>query len=97
MDWSSVAFEWDERKSNLNEAKHGLGFRTVSLALSSEPFVHFPSRYEQEDRHVAIVRIENIAFAVIFTRRGDKIRVISARRARREERRIFEIAFGAGN
>lgn len=96
MDWASIEFEWDEHKSKLNEAKHGLGFRSVSLAMRTESFVHFPSRYEEEERHVGIVRIENTIFAVVFTLRGKKVRIISARRARREERQLYAVVFDGG-
>lgn len=93
MDWRTVHFEWDEAKNARNEAKHGMGFAHVSDMMRSERLLHFRSDRNGEERHVAVLKINDVFFSVVFTWRGEKVRIISARRARDEERRLYRFVF----
>ena len=87
-------FEWDEYKAAINLAKH-----RVSFVAASEVF-NDPFAVDVEERSLdygevrrRIVGLSNgIFLAVIYTERGDMIRIISARRATRAERREYEDA-----
>jgi uncharacterized DUF497 family protein len=79
---SVIGFDWDERKSELNLAKHGIDFDDASEVFY-RPIILRRSDRNNEERWVAIGHSENRLIAVVFTRRADVIRIISARRARK--------------
>jgi hypothetical protein len=83
-------FEYDPRKSVANEAKHGIDFDQAT-ALWSDPFLlEVPATTEDEPRFIAIGRIDQKHWTAVFTRRGDRVRLISVRRARRQEIDAYE-------
>jgi uncharacterized DUF497 family protein len=86
-----VSFEWDERKNLLNRAKHGVDFEDA-VEVFYGPIIFRQSNRNNEERWIAIGSLENRLIAVIFTRRTDVIRIISARRARKNEEREYRNA-----
>jgi len=85
-----MRFEWDEEKNALNQKKHGISFETASLVFNDKAAVEIYDEAHsiQEDRYIIIGRVGRVLF-VVFTERGDAIRLISARVATGEERRIY--------
>jgi uncharacterized protein len=81
---SAIGFEWDKQKSALNRAKHGIDFDDA-IEVFYGPVLLRRSDRNDEERWVAIGHSENRLIAVVFTRRKDLIRIISARRARKNE------------
>lgn len=80
-----MEFEHDPVKSAANLAKHGIDF-DQARALWNDPWVlEAPARTEDEPRFMAIGRIEGRHWTAIWTPRGDAVRIISVRRARKEE------------
>jgi uncharacterized DUF497 family protein len=90
-DDSPVEFEWDSRKSDANLAKHGFDFEEASQIFYSPIFVSKSDR-NKEERWVAIGSLNGRLIAVVFTRRKDVIRIISARRARKNEENAYHHA-----
>jgi uncharacterized DUF497 family protein len=88
---SASGFNWDARKSELNLAKHGIDFDDA-IEVFYGPIVLRRSDRNNEERWVAIGHSENRLIAVVFTRRENFIRIISARRARRNEEREYRNA-----
>ncbi len=91
-----MAFEWDERKSRANLAKHGIDFHTAALAFD-DPFaltVRDELHNDQENRFIMLAAIDTgaILFLVFTVRAQDVIRIIPARAATRRERAIYEEA-----
>ena len=86
-----VSFEWDERKNRLNLAKHGIDFDDASEVFYG-PIVLRQSDRNNEERWIAIGSLEDRLITVVFTRRADVIRIISARRARKNEEREYRNA-----
>lgn len=82
-------FEWDDNKRLANIEKHGYDFR-VAVTIFEEAVVEVPHRRHDEDRILALGRLDNYVIAVVYTRRGQARRIISARRASKKERRLFE-------
>lgn len=83
-----MKFEWDERKRILNLAKHDLDFLEALLVFESNFKLNLDLRKEYgEDRWQALGHIYGHIVVVIFTEPGDDIvRIISARRATRDEK-----------
>jgi len=84
-------FEWDEDKSNANLVKHGISFDDASDIFYGPVIVRRSSR-NNEERWIAIGESHDRIVSVIFTRRNDLIRIISARRPRRDEKRAYRDA-----
>ncbi|WP_199200484.1 BrnT family toxin [Alkalicaulis satelles] len=86
-----MQFEWDEEKDRANRAKHGIGFDEASELFSGD-YVLIPARAGPggEARWIAVGPLGGRpVIAIVHTDRSGRIRIISARPARREERRRF--------
>jgi len=87
-----MEFEWDEAKSRSNLAKHGIDFPTAA-AVFVGPLLTVRSAFVDEERLLAIGEVNGRAVTVIYTLRDDRIRIISARRARCDERRQYQALY----
>jgi len=85
-----LEFEWYSEKERLIAEKHGLNIETIKQ-IFDDPFriVQYDETHSGlEDRWQVLGKVKNILFAV-YTERGEKIRIITARKATPEERRIY--------
>ena len=89
---SELVFGWDEAKRLLVLEKHGLDF-VDAVRVFAGPKLVLSSPRGEECRWMAIGPVNGRCIAVVFTRRGDAIRIITARRARDHERRAFDENF----
>ncbi len=85
-----MEFAFDREKSLRNKAKHGIDFVEAQLIWNDPERIEIPARTEDEARYLVIGKIGNRHWSVVITYRDLKIRVISARRARKEEKRLYE-------
>ena len=83
-------FEYDPTKSAANEAKHGIDFDQAQALWGDPWMLEVPAKTEDEPRFLSIGRIEGKHWAAIWTPRGDAVRIISVRRARKEEIGYYE-------
>jgi uncharacterized protein len=81
-------FEWDEAKSRANLAKHGIPLDLVPLAFEA-PILSQRNDRHGEERWLAIGLLDGVPIAFAYTKRGDRIRIISARKANRYERETY--------
>ena len=89
----SLTFEWDLRKARLNLAKHGVGFEEASTIFDDllSLTIPDPDHSLAEERYITLGRaFTSKLFVVVHTDRSDNIRIISARRASRRERKFYE-------
>ena len=84
-----MRFVYDADKSEANERKHGIDFETVQ-ELWWGPVVTAPSPRKGEMRYISIGRIAGEYWSVIHAQHGELLRIISARRATKEERSRFD-------
>jgi len=82
--------EWDEAKRQANILKHEIDF-VDAAAIFDRPFIETEDRRRGygEQRYQATGEVDVRIMQVIYTWRGDRRRIISARRARRNERRAY--------
>ena len=89
----ALEFEWNPAKAELNLKEHGISFDeattvfrdTLSITISD------PDHSDSEDRFIDIGMSHRMQLLVVsYTERKDKIRIISARRATRAERKNYE-------
>ena len=89
----ALSFEWDKNKAKSNLVKHGVSFEEASTVFG-DPLsltVPDPSHSQAEDRFIILGHShQRKLLVVVHTERGDNIRVISARRASRKERKTYE-------
>jgi len=83
-------FEFDELKSKANLDKHGIDFVAAQALWEDPDLIEIPARTDDEPRVIVIGRIAGRHWSAIVTPRAEKIRIISVRRARAEEVRIYE-------
>ena len=88
---SFSGFEWDDNKRRANVAKHGFDFVDATEVFADPRQYTYRSPYRSgEERYVSIGSVRGRLIAVVFTQRGDKLRIISARPARRNEREQYD-------
>jgi len=83
-------YEYDGNKSLSNKQKHGIDFEEAKLLWNDDRMVEILTTYEDEERFINIGKINTKFYTVVTTLRRDKIRIISARRARKKEIAIYE-------
>jgi uncharacterized protein len=85
-----MEFEFDEAKSRANLRKHGIDFKQAQALWQDIERVEIPARTQDEPRFLVIARIGEQHWSAVITYRPARVRIISARRARREEIHIHE-------
>lgn len=88
-----MPFEWDERKAELNLRKHGVDFSDAILVFDdADSIEREDDRYLYTERRFQVIGKVNgvILFVAYAERNGDVIRIISARKAERHERKRYE-------
>jgi uncharacterized DUF497 family protein len=87
---ASNEYEWDENKRRSNIVKHAIDFvDAIEVFNDPDAYTYYSSRPNDERRFVTVGVIRGGLVAVISTRRGTTIRIISARAARRIERQAY--------
>ncbi len=97
-----MEFEWDEEKRQTNLEKHGGDFRDIASVFRN-PYLTYLSPTAGEKRRVAIGPLRppdrpepwsGPLVVVVYVRKDGPYRIISARRARKNERRAYEVLLG---
>jgi len=89
----SLTFEWDENKAKPNVIKHGVTFEEASTVFQDQLSLTIPdpAHSQLEPRSIIIGMSQSgKLLVVVHTERGDNIRIISARRVTRRERKNYE-------
>ena len=87
----SEDFEWDNAKAEANVQRHKISFRAASRVFD-DPLVLIEQDLSEdygEDRFLAVGLVEGLVLAVAFTERGERIRIIAARKANAHEQRSY--------
>ncbi len=88
-----MAFEWDAAKNTANLAKHGIDFRDAVRIFEKPVLEKTDRRRDYGEGRIAAVGIAmGLGLYVVYTIRGGKRRIISARRANRHEREAYRLA-----
>lgn len=89
---TALEFEWDETKAESNYAKYGITFAEASLVFFDlDHFIEQDARREYGEMRFKIIgkTKEQIIAAVVYTDRENRIRLISARKARKNEKEKY--------
>lgn len=84
-------FEWDADKDAANQAKHGISFEEATHIFDGLILTKVDDREDYgEVREITMGMLSpDAVLVVVHTDRGDKTRLISARKANRRERQVF--------
>lgn len=89
-----MEYEWDERKRAQILKERALDFVSAPRFFDGRPAIHRPSPRNDEERWKSTAEIEGAFFTVIWTWRGEAIRIITMRRAHEKEIRAYREAYG---
>lgn len=86
-----MCYEWDPQKAEINLKKHGVDFADAVTVFSDELALTIEDSTPHEERSIT-VGLDALAqvLVVVYTWRGDTIRIISARLATPRERKQYE-------
>lgn len=84
-----MEFEFDPEKSRANCAKHGIDFDQAQALWDDPDRVEVPARTAGEARWLVVGRIGALCWSAVVTYRGVRVGIISVRRARGEEVRLY--------
>jgi uncharacterized DUF497 family protein len=84
-------YEWDAAKAASNLAKHGVAFEDARRVFDDAYADHryAPDTVDDEQRMMATGMVNGVVLTVAYTERGDKTRIISARKATRHEQKAY--------
>jgi len=85
-----MEFEFDPGKSVSNKAKHGIDFQEAQALWKDLDLLEIPVKTSDEKRFVVVGRIDGKHWSGVITYRSGKIRIISVRRSRKEEVKLYE-------
>lgn len=82
-------FEWDETKRTLNLDKHGIDFLDAVEVFHDQNRIELETVRRGEIRYQTIASVNNIVLLIVYTIRNKVKRIISARRASKNERKAY--------
>ena len=85
-----MLLEWDSEKNAINIKKHGIDFRYAARVFNDLYRIEYydEAHSGEEDRYNTIGMVDDILF-VVYTERKNRTRIISARYATKQERRLY--------
>jgi uncharacterized DUF497 family protein len=92
---ADIRFEWDENKSEANARKHGVSFEEACTVFGDEwaLLISGEEHSSQEDRFLLLgvsAALQMLVVCHCYRESSELIRIISARKATRSERRTYE-------
>lgn len=90
-----IKFTWDENKNEINKKKHGLSFEEAKEVFGDENAILFddPDHSLDEDRFLIIGSVKSSKICIVshcYRDNDNVIRLISARAATKNEKRVYE-------
>lgn len=82
-------FEWDDRKAALNLRRHEVDFDAARAVFDDDDAIDDPDDDPDELRFRRVGMSDGLILTVIYTERGRRIRIISARKATTHEQRDY--------
>ena len=84
-------YEWDPTKAQANLDKHGIDFADAVTALEDDAALTLDDDDPDEERFITLgIDALGRVLVVVYTWRGERLRLISARKATPRERKQYE-------
>ena len=84
-----LIFEYDLQKSKSNKKKHGIDFEEAKKLWLDDYYIEIPAKTVDEPRSLVIGKIADRHWSAVIAYRGEKVRIISVRCARKQEIEIL--------
>lgn len=85
-----MQFEFDTAKSKSNKKKHGIDFESAKALWEDPDNIGFPAKSDDEERFALLAMLDGKLWIAFYTLRQERIRIISVRRARTNEKTLYE-------
>lgn len=85
-----MQFDYDSVKSQINQSKHGIDFEKAKILWNDSYRVEIQAVSTNEPRFMIIGKIDGKNWSAIVTYRGSVVRIISVRRSRDNEVKLYE-------
>lgn len=90
FDFHTAIFEWDDEKSRINYNKHGIRFETAAKAFADKnKLIREDEEHPREERYNVLAKLGKVLFIVCVFKCENTVRLISARKANKEEERRY--------
>ncbi|MBF0566367.1 MAG: BrnT family toxin [Nitrospirae bacterium] len=85
-----MLFEWDEQKRAANLAKYGIDFEAVKLVFDGRTIGMTNTRHDYGEQRIGVYgEVNGVLLFVVYTRRGNNRRIISATKAGTHEQEAY--------
>ena len=84
-----MEFEWNTSKAATNVRKHGIPFELAVQVFADPARTEWLDDNSEEERWVTVGLVDGIELYVVYTVRAERVRLISARKATRDERKEY--------
>ncbi|MBE9047564.1 BrnT family toxin [Pleurocapsales cyanobacterium LEGE 10410] len=88
-----MIFEWERNKAAKNLSKHQVSFDEAKTVFADPLYIDFydPDHSDSEERYLIVGRSDRDRILIVsYTERDDLIRIISARKVTKAERKVYE-------
>ena len=85
-----MEFEFDPEKSRVNKEKHGIDFVEAQVLWDDPELLEIPLESKDELRFLVVGLVDDKHWSAIITHRQTRVRIISVRRSRGDERQLYE-------
>ena len=87
IELGELIIEWDDDKAAINYKKHGIHFEDAALVFLDENLIDdYDELHSDDEDRIQVIGMVGKVLVVIYTERGEKLRIISARNATKHER-----------
>ena len=87
--------EWDDNKAEINRKKHNVTFEMAARVFLDEFLIDdYDEEHSYDEDRIKVIGMVDDILVVIYTERGEKYRLISARNADKKEKRRYYGQFG---
>jgi uncharacterized protein len=84
-----MKFEWDPAKAKANIARHGVSFEAAQAVFTDLQALELLDDWTEEERWRLLGRATSDILLVVYTERGERVRIISARKASKREQEVY--------
>jgi uncharacterized DUF497 family protein len=87
---NNMKFEWDPQKNRTNRLKHKIDFESAKRLWEDPDRIEIRAPHPIENRYILIGKMGECLWSTVYTLRGEAVRIISVRRSKKQEIKLYE-------
>jgi uncharacterized protein len=87
---NNMKFEWDPQKNRTNRLKHKIDFESAKRLWEDPDRIEIRAPHPIENRYILIGKMGECLWSAVYTLRGETVRIISVRRSKKQEIKLYE-------